>query len=181
MQTKQHGLMEYRLNFIKLSANDVDIYLTSIINQDISWSHFSDEGNNALVKHIYKNKERQDKENYRPKCIIDGFLKVYERLIIDSMLPTIQTFLSNFVSAYSANQVLINLIENWRKNLDKIAGAVKIVKCCQNSRCCFLRFIRNFDCISPDLLIVQMEAYGFSEGFLTFLYSYEKREKIRKH
>ena len=67
-----------------------------------------------------------------------------------------------------------------KKNLDKIADAVKIVKCCQNNRCCFLRFIRNFDCISPDLLIVKMEAYGFSEGFLTFLYSCEKRWKNTK-
>ena len=38
------------------------------------------------------------------------------------MLPIIQTFLSNFVSAYrkhsSVNHVPISLIENLRKNLD---------------------------------------------------------------
>ena len=46
------------------------------------------------------------------------------------MLPIIQTFLTNFVSAYkkhyNANHLLISLIESWKKNLDnnKIVGAV---------------------------------------------------------
>ena len=34
-----------------------------------------------------------------------------------------------------------------------------------------------FDCIPHDFLMAKMEAYGFSEGFLTFLYSYLKRWK----
>ena len=34
-----------------------------------------------------------------------------------------------------------------------------------------------FDCIPYDLLIAKMEAYGFSEDFLTFSYSYLKRRK----
>ena len=80
----------------------------------------------------------------------------------------IQLFLSNFVSAYrkhySANHVRISLIENWKKNLDnnKIAGAV------------FMDLSKAFDCIPHDLLIAKMEAYGFNEDFLTFLYSYLK-------
>ena len=87
------------------------------------------------------------------------------------MLLTIQTFLSRIFSAYrkhySANHVLTSLIENWKKNLDniKIVGAV------------LMDLSKAFDCIPHDLLISKMEAYGFSEDFFTFLYSYLKRRK----
>ena len=104
------------LKLIKLSANVVvDKYLTNIINHDISRSCFSDAANNSLVRTIYKKKDRKDKENYRLMDILNGFSKVYERLINDIMLRVIQTFLSNFLSAYrkySANPVLISLIKN---------------------------------------------------------------------
>ena len=38
-------------------------------------------------------------------------------------------------------------------------------------------FSKAFDCISHDLLIAKMHAYGFSSKSLTFLYSYLKRRK----
>ena len=91
--------------------------------------------------------------------------QVYERFINDSMLSIIQTLLTDFVSAYrkhySANNVLISLKENWNENLNnnKIVGAV------------FTDLSKTFDCIPHDLLIAKMEAYGFNEDCLTFLYS----------
>ena len=91
--------------------------------------------------------------------------QVYERFINDNMLSIIQTLLTDFVSAYrkhySANNVLISLKENWNENLNnnKIVGAV------------FTDLSKTFDCIPHDLLIAKMEAYGFNEDCLTFLYS----------
>ena len=59
------------------------------------------------------------------------------------------------------------VLENWKKNLgnNKIVGAV------------FMDLSKAFDCIHHDLFIAKMEAYGFSVDFLTFLYSYLKRQK----
>ena len=48
---------------IKLSVSVADKYLTSIINHDISQSYFSDGAKNALVRPIYKKKDRQNKED----------------------------------------------------------------------------------------------------------------------
>ena len=36
-----------------------------------------------------------------------------------------------------------------------------------------------FDCISHEILIAEMDAYGFSEDALTFFFSYLKRRKQR--
>ena len=141
---------------LKVSTEIADKYLTSIINHDISRSHFSGGAKNALVRRIYKNKDKQNKENYRPVSILNGFRKVYETFIDYTMLPITQFFLSNFVLAYrkhySANHVLIRLIENWKENLhnNKIVGAV------------FTDLPNAFDCIPYDLLIPKMETYGFS-------------------
>ena len=74
------------LKLIKLSVNVVDKYLTSIIDHDISRSYRSDGAKNALVRPIYKNKDTQNKENYRPVSILNRFSKVYERFINKSNL-----------------------------------------------------------------------------------------------
>ena len=159
------------LKLIKLSANVVEKYFTSIINHNISRSYLSDGANNALIRTIYKKRDRENKENYHPVSILNGFSKVYERFINDSMLLIIKTFLSNFVLAsrkhYSANHVLITLIENWKKNLhnNKILGAV------------FIDLSKAFDCIPHDLLIAKMKAYGIGDYFLTFCNLYLKHRK----
>ena len=92
------------------------------------------------------------------------------------MRVIIQIFLSNFVSAhmkhYSANQVLIGLEENWKKNLDnnKIIGAV------------FKDLSAIFNCIPDDIPIAKMETYGFREDFLTFfIFIPEASKTTRKH
>ena len=128
MQTQQQCLMEYRLNLL----NFLPMLLTNIKNHGILKSYFSDGTTNALVRPTYKKKNRQNKENCRSVSILNGFSIVYERFINDIMLHVIQTFPSNFISAYreyySANHVLTSLTENWKINVDnnKLVGAVFI-------------------------------------------------------
>ena len=61
------------VKLIKLSANVIDNYLTSIINHDISRSYFIF---CALVRTTYKKKDRRNKENYHPAGILNRFSKV---------------------------------------------------------------------------------------------------------
>ena len=156
---------------MKISANVAGKYRTSIIDHNISHSYFSDGAKKALARPIYKKKDKQNKANYRSVNILNRFSKVYKGLVNDSMLSLIQIFRSSLVSAYrehySANHVPISLIQNWKNNLknNKIVGAL------------FMDLSKAFDYIPHDLLIAKMEAYGFSEDFLTFLYSYLKRQK----
>ena len=50
-------------------------------------SNFIDRAKNALVRPIYKKKDRQNKENYHPVTILDGFSKLSEKFMNNSMLP----------------------------------------------------------------------------------------------
>ena len=61
---------------------------------------------------------------------MNGFSKVYERYVLNSLSNHIEKNLSNFIAAhrktYSSSHVLIRVIENWKRHLDlkKIVGTV---------------------------------------------------------
>ena len=75
---------------------------------------------------------------------------------------------SIFVSAYrkghSTQHVIVRLIEDWKKGLDqnKYVGSV------------LMDHSKAFDCISHDLLIAKLHAYGFDISALKYIYSYLK-------
>ena len=102
---------------------------------------------------------------------MNTFSKIYERYIHDSLIPYINKCLSEFVAAYrksySSSDVLIRLLESWKKELDnkKYVGAI------------LMDFSKAFDCILHEFLIAKMDACGFSENALTFFFSYLKRRK----
>ena len=80
---------------------------------------------------------------------------------------TLFEFIAAYRKTYSSNNVLLRLIENWKKHLDNknIVGTV------------LMDLSKAFDCIPHDLLIAKLHAYGITKKSLTFLYSYLKRRK----
>ena len=155
----------------RLSANIINSYLTNIINSDLLKDSFSGDGKTASVRPIFKKKECDKIENYRPVSIQNCFSKIYEKFLLEAFKPFIDTFLSEYIAAYrehySSNHVLIRLIENWKKALDKkfFKGVV------------LMDLSKAFDCIPYDLLIAKLHAYRFSDKTVTFIYSYLKRRK----
>ena len=68
---------------------------------------------------------------------------------------------------YSTQHVMTRLVEEWREHLDKnfVAGAV------------LTDLSKAFDCISHDLLIAKLAAYGFSDTALRYIYPYLSNRK----
>ena len=108
---------------VKLSANVIDSHLCNIINNGLQNSSFPDAAKTVSVRPIYRKKCRNTKKNYLPVSILNTFSKIYERHIHDSLIPYINKCLSKFVApyreSYSSSHVLIRLVENWKKELDK--------------------------------------------------------------
>ena len=78
-----------------------------------------------MLRPIYKKKSKHQVRNYR--------YKLYERHILNSLIPSANNFLSVFISAcrqtYSSNHLLTRLIENWKQSLkNKFLGAVQIAR-----------------------------------------------------
>jgi len=96
---------------------------------------------------------------------VDG-LTIYLMIrMLDLINKYSNEFLSPNVSAYregySTQHVLIRLIEECRKNLDdkKVVGGI------------LMDLSKAFDCISHDLIIAKLKAYGFQNDSLKIIYS----------
>ena len=90
-----------------------------IINKDLKENKFSENAKIALARSIYKKDDRDKIKNYRPISLLNGFSKIYERFLHDSLSNFTDKILSKFVSAYrksySSNHVFLKLIEEWTK------------------------------------------------------------------
>ena len=84
---------------VRLSANIIDSHLTNIINSDLLKDSFSEDAKAASVRLVFKKKERDKIENYRP-VIINCFSKIYEKFLLEPFKPLIDTFLSEYIAAY---------------------------------------------------------------------------------
>ncbi len=89
--------------------------------------------------------------------------------IISYMDKFLSPYLFGYRKGHSTEQCLFIMIEMWKKVLDnkKVAGAV------------LTDLSKAFDCLSYDLLIAKLEAYGLEKSALKFVYNYLKDRKQR--
>ena len=99
--------------------------------------------------------------------------KVFERTMYNEINQYTNNFLSpylfEFRKGHNTNQCLVAMFELWRKALDnkKVAGGV------------LTDLSKAFDCLNHNLHIAKMEAYGFDNSALSYIYNYLKDRKQR--
>ena len=159
---------------ILIGSNDiVSSYLSKMYNTSKNSQNYPSSLKLADVTPIYKAKERILKKNYRPVSLIPILSKIYEKNMYDPIYSYIEKFLSPFLfgfrKGHSTQQCLLVMIEMWKKALDekKVAGGI------------LTDLSKAFDCLSHDLLIAKLEAYGFGKNALKFIHDYLKNRKQR--
>ena len=133
------------IKIIRSAHNVIDSHMTNIFNKDLNIDKYSEDAKTAAVRPLFKKDDRDKIKNYLPVSILNGFLKIYERLLLNSLSDYVEKTLSEFIAAYrknySSNNVLLRLIENWKKHSKNIVGTV------------LMDLSKAFDCIPHDLLI----------------------------
>ena len=114
-----------------------------------------------------------DKQNYRPVSTLSNLSKVFEKLIYSQiytyMSDKFSKYLTGFCNSHNTQHALLNLIENWKSNLDtenKI-GAV------------FMDLPKALDTLEHSLLTAKLEAYGFDSLSLEFMKNFLTNRKQR--
>ena len=126
--------------------------LTKSINSSIKHKIFPDLAKTALVVPLDNGKpNKNDIVNFRPVSILNTFSKIYERVIKNQLLHAI----SAYRKSYNSQHVLIPLTDE-----NFVVGAV------------MTHSSKAFDCISHDLLIAKLEAYGLDKKALSCIISY---------
>ena len=164
---------------MKIIKDNIDIFSEFIFhnfNNSIFDAIFPSELKNADVIPVFKKKDRNNVEDYRPVSILPNLSKIYERCLHDQMHKYFNHILSKwqcgFRKGFSTQHCLLVMTEKWRKCLDKggIRGAI------------LTDLLKAFDCILHDLLIAKLAAYGFDYQSLrimeSFLSNRQQRTKI---
>ena len=118
------------IKVIKASTNLIDSHITYFINKDRKTNKCFKDAKTVLVRSTCKKDDRDQIKNYRPVSLLNGFSKVYERFLHDSLSKFTDQIFSKFISAYrksySSSHVLMRLMEDWKTSLDnkKLVGTV---------------------------------------------------------
>ena len=102
------------VKIFKFARNVIDSHLTNIINRNMKGNKFSEDAKTDLVRPLYKKNDRDKIQNYRPVSIFNGFSKVYERYLLNSLSNHIEKILSNIIAAYR-KRYSSSHVQDWLK------------------------------------------------------------------
>ena len=168
--TKASQQTDVPTKILKQNSEYFTGYLCGNINQCISKSMFPPDLKLADVTPVYKNKSKNSKDNYRPVSILSNISKIYERCLYDQIQVFFDSILSKyqcgFQRGYNAQHCLIT---NWEME--------EIVDNGWAFGTLFTDLSKAFNCLSHELLIAKLDAYGFDKNMLKLVNSYLSNRK----
>ena len=106
------------------------------------------------------------KDNYRPVCIPPVISKIFEKLLCKQitmfMDPLFSKFQCGFRQDYGTQDCFLLMLEHWKSVVDKgkVFGAL------------LTDLSKAFDCLSHELIVAKLNAYGFNLAALKLVQSY---------
>ena len=158
---------------VKENAEYFAKIICSQFNESINSSKFPLSFKIANITPVFKNESRNHKNNYRPVSILPLISKVFEKIMNKQLSIYFEVILSKFQcgfrKGFSTQHCLLLMLEKWKRAVDnnKVFGAL------------LTDLSEAFDCISHDLLIAKLNAYGLSLSTLKLVHSYLQNRKQR--
>lgn len=165
---KATGLDGIPSRFVRDSASIIVCSLTHIINLSIIQGVVPDDLKSARVVPLFKKNDKTEVGNYRPVSILSIISKVVEKVVYDQIetyldeKKLLYKFQSGFRGRFSTDTCLIHLTDFIKFEMDKghLIGMV------------LLDLQKAFDTVDHDILLMKMEALGFSQDVIRWFRSY---------
>ena len=126
--------------------------VTVCVNEALKTGSFPDSLKCANVRPTYKKADPLDKNNYIPLSILPLLSKVYERVTSEQASNYFELFFNDILcilrKAQSTQHTLFKLLTLWQNSLD---------------RCGSNGFVKTLLCLSQDIMLAKLQAYGFSK------------------
>ena len=160
----------------KVIKSNSDIFIDALyfeFNRSLETSVFPPSLKLANVTPVHKKGNRSEKDNFWPASILPNLSKVFERCIYNQIAQFFDKILSKhqcgFRKGHSAQHSLIVLFKKWKESVDQ--GHV--------FRALLTDLSKAFDCLPHKLLIAKLNAYGFDNNAMRFVYDYLTSRKQR--
>ena len=156
---------------IKDNADIFSDFLLSGFNNSITTFIFPSSLKQAILTPIFKKGEKNSKENYRAFSRLPNISKIFERFLFKQISNFMEPFFSKqqcgFRKGYSTQYCFLSMLEKWKSAVDKgkYFGAL------------LTDLSKALDCISYELILAKLHAYGFSLRALRLIHSYLTNRK----
>ena len=162
---------EIPVNILQLCAEHCAPILATCFNRAILSGKFPFELKFAKIVPCHKKGDMNDKANYRPISLLPPVSKIFEKIMVDQMTSHLDLIFSKFLCGYrkghSTQHALLYMLRRWQHYLGNNEKVGVIL----------MDLSKAFDCLSHELLIAKLQAYGFSENALRLLHSYLSNRK----
>lgn len=156
------------LNILRNLPNSAIVVLSKAINRSFETGCFPACFKIAKVIPLYKGGDHTDPSNYRPISLLSTLSKLVESLV--------KTRLWSFLHKHSilnANQYGFQTNKNTSDAMfDLLAGVFRAINGREVSAAVFCDLSKAFDCVSHEILLRKLNAYGFRGNVLTWFRNY---------
>ena len=171
--SKATGLDGLGPKIIKLAANSISPFISTLITKSIISGTFPSQLKCAKVFPIFKGGSKSDPSNYRPISILPTVSKIFEKHVNKHLMNYLKKYKlihesqSGFRKKHSCQTALVKLIDQWMSCIDKgdLVGSL------------FIDFRKAFDVVDHTILMKKLELYKLSETSLNWFKSYLSERK----
>ena len=154
---------------VAMIRDNLDIFTNKLLydfNISVDECYFPSNLKKADITPVHKKGTKLDKTNYRPVSILPAISKIFERLLFKQINNYMENKLSKnqcgFRKNFSAQHCMVVLLEKWRAAMDKKNHAGMILT----------DLSKAFDCLTHDLMIAKLSAYGFDYPSVKLIHDY---------